>query len=105
MVDLRGGPKRLAPSALASVPRVLTPYLKGMSVIVRHHHDQEVFVILCPVGSRLRRSDATGESVLYVPTEEGEVPLFEEPSALLVQLSSEGRYGLRLLGVEDEAES
>lgn len=74
-------------------------------MLIRHYHDQKVYQILCPAGSRFRRSEATGESVLYVPTEGGEVPLFEEPSDLLVQLSSEGRYGLRLLRVEDEPES
>jgi hypothetical protein len=74
-------------------------------MIVRHHHAGKVFLIHCPAGSRLRRSNATGESVVYVTTEGGEVPLFEEPTDLLVQLAEEGRYGLRLIGVEQEPES
>lgn len=74
-------------------------------MIVRHHHAGKVYVIDVPPGSHVRHSELAGESVLYVPTEGGEVPLFEQPPTLLVQLAREGRHGLRLIGVEDEPES
>lgn len=78
----------------------------GMTVIIRHHHDGRVYVIEVPPGSRLRRSEAAGESVIFVPREGGgEVPVFEEPGSLMIQMSRAGRYGLRLLAIEERAES
>lgn len=75
-------------------------------VIVRHHYDGRVYVIEVPDGSRVRRSEAAGESAIFVPTEGGgEVPIFEVPGELLVQLAERGRYGLRLVGVEEVPES
>ena len=74
-------------------------------MIVRHHHYGMIFIIEFPPGSRVRRSEAAGESVVYVQTDEGEVPIFEEPTELMVQLAEKGRYGLRLLGVEEEPEA
>ncbi len=74
-------------------------------MLVRHHHDNKVYVIEVPEGSRVRRSTAAGESVVFVPVEGGgEVPIFEVPGELMVVLAREGRYGLRLLGVEEMPE-
>ena len=74
-------------------------------MLVRHHHDGKVYLIEFPEGSRVRRSEAAGEGVVFVPTEEGEVPIFEEPGELMIQLAEAGRYGLRLLGVEEVPEA
>lgn len=70
-------------------------------MIVRHHHDGKVYLIEFPDGSRVRRSEAAGESVVYVPTDEGEIPVFEEPWELIILMAEKGRYGLRLVGVEE----
>ena len=71
-------------------------------MIIRHHHDNRVYHIEVPPGSRLRRSEAAGESAIFVPTEAGgELPIFEEPGELLVRLAEAGRYGLRLVSVEE----
>lgn len=75
-------------------------------MIVRHHHDGRLYVIEVPPGSRVRRSEAAGESVVLVPIEGGgEVPIFEVPGELLVRLAEAGRHGLRLIGVEEEPET
>jgi hypothetical protein len=43
---------------------------------------------------------------MYVPTEGGgEVPIFEDPPELLVELAQAGRYGLRIVGIEEGRES
>ena len=70
-------------------------------MFVRHHHANLVYIIEVPPGSRVRRSEATGESVVYIPWDGGEVPIFEEPGDLLVQLARAGQYGLLIAGVED----
>jgi hypothetical protein len=71
-------------------------------MIVKHHHDGRVYQIEVPAGSRIRRSEAAGESVVFVPDGRGgEVPIFEVPGELLVELARKGRYGLRLLGIEE----
>ena len=70
-------------------------------MLVRHHHDGVIYLIQFPSGSRVRHSEAAGESVVYVQTEEGEVPIFEEPGELMVQLAEKGRYGLLLMGIEE----
>ncbi len=75
-------------------------------MIVRHHHDGRAYLIEVPECSRVRRSEAAGEAVIFVPVEGGgEVPIFEVPGELLVQLSKVGRYGLHLVGIEEEPES
>lgn len=74
-------------------------------MIVRHFHNGQVYVIEVPSGSRVRRSEAAGESAIFLPTEGGgEVPIFEEPGELLVQLAEAGRYGLLLLAIEERSE-
>lgn len=70
-------------------------------MIVRHHHDGKVYLIEVPHGSRYRRSEAAGEGAMFVRTKEGEVPIFEVPGELLVQVAQDGRHGLRLLGTEE----
>lgn len=75
-------------------------------MLVRHHHDGKVYLIEFPAGSRVRRSEAAGERAILVPIEAGgEFPIFEVPGELLVQVARAGRYGLRLLGVEEMHES
>lgn len=44
-------------------------------------------------------------SVIFVPTERGEVPIFEVPGELLIRLAQVGRYGLRIVGIEERPES
>jgi len=74
-------------------------------VLVRHHHDGKVYMIEVPDGSRVRRSEAAGEGAIFVSVEGGgEVPVFEVPGELMVVLAREGRYGLRLVGVEEGLE-
>jgi hypothetical protein len=80
--------------------------LKENDVLVRHHHGGRVYLIEFPDGSRVRRSETAVESAIFVPVEGGgEVPVFEVPGELLVQVARAGRYGLRLLGVEEMHES
>lgn len=74
-------------------------------MVVRHHHDGRVYLIEVPEGSRVRRSEAVGEGAIFVPAKEGEVPIFEVPGELLVELAQAGRYGLRLLGIEGVPET
>jgi hypothetical protein len=74
-------------------------------MIVRHHHGGKVYSIELPPGSRVRRSLAAGEGVVFVPHEGGEIPVFEVPGKLMVELARAGRHGLRLLGVEEVPES
>lgn len=71
-------------------------------MIVRHHHDGRVYIIRVPDGSRVRRSGAAGEGAVFVPVEGGEVPVFEEPGELMVELAQARRYGLRIVRVEEE---
>jgi hypothetical protein len=78
--------------------------LKENDVIVRHHHDGRVYVIEFPPGCRLRHSEAAGESVVYVSHDGDEVPVFEDPGELMVVLAEKGKYGLRLVGVEEVRE-
>lgn len=69
-------------------------------MIVRHHCGGKVYLIEFPPGSRVHRSVAAKESVAFVQTPNGEVPIFEKPGVLMVQLAQAGMYGLRLVGVE-----
>lgn len=71
-------------------------------MIVQHHCGGWVYIIEVTAGSRVRRSEAAGEGAIFVPTEGGgEVPIFEVPGELLVQLARIGRYGLRIIGIEE----
>jgi hypothetical protein len=60
-------------------------------MIVRHHHDGKVYVIEFPEGSRVRRSEAAGEGVVYVPLEGAEITIFEKPPELIVELAENGK--------------
>ena len=43
--------------------------------------------------------------MLYVPDRRGgEVPIFEVPGELLVQLAQVGKYGLRIIAIEERPE-
>ena len=95
-----GGSKRPALFSLIVDQRVAAPFSKEAVLLIRHHHAGSVYVIECPPGSRVRRSEAAGEGVVYVPWKRGEVPIFEVPGELMVRLAEKGRYGLRLLGIE-----
>jgi hypothetical protein len=74
-------------------------------MIVRHHHDGRIYVIEFPAGSRVRRSEAAGESAIIVPTEGGEIPIFEKPGELVVRLAEEGKYALRVVRIEEPPET
>ncbi len=69
-------------------------------MVVRHHHGGKVYVIEVPDGSRVRLSESAGEGVVFVAWEGREVPIFEVPGELMVQLAQAGRYGMRIVGVE-----
>ena len=75
-------------------------------MLVKHHHNGRVYLVEFPDGSRVRRSEAAGESAIFVPVEwGGEIPIFEVPGELMVELAQAGRYGMRLLGIEEMHES
>jgi hypothetical protein len=74
-------------------------------MIVRHHFDNKAYVIEFPTGSRVSRSELAGESAIYVPYEGKDIPVFEEPPELLIELARAGKYGLRIVGVEEMPES
>lgn len=69
-------------------------------MFVKHHHEGRVYVVEFPEGTRVHRSRLTGMTSLYVPYEGREVPVFDEPGELVVQLAEAGRYGMRLVSVE-----
>lgn len=92
----------LALTSSSSIQKVVAPCLLENVVIVRHHHNGKVYIIEVPDGSRVRQSEAAGEGAIFVPVEGGgEVPIFEEPSELLVELARVERHGLRIISVED----
>jgi len=69
-------------------------------MLVKHHHHGRVYVVEFPEGTRVHRSRGTGMTLLHVPFKGREVPVFDEPGELVVQLAEAGKYGLRLLRVE-----
>jgi hypothetical protein len=69
-------------------------------MLVRHHHDGRQYIIEFPDGTRVHRSKGTGMSLLFVPWQGREVPVFDQPGELIVQLAEAGKYGLRLLRIE-----
>lgn len=74
-------------------------------MIVRHHHEGRWHVVQFPEGTRVYRSSLTGMTVLSVPWKSREIPVFDDPSELIVQLAGAGTYGLRLVTVGDEMET
>jgi hypothetical protein len=74
-------------------------------VIVRHYHEGRVYVVEFPDGTTVHRSRLTGMTVITVPWEGREVPVFDQPGELIVQLAEAGRYGLRLVSVGGATES
>jgi hypothetical protein len=73
-------------------------------MLVRHHHDGRVYVVEFPEGTRVHRSVRAGEGMLIVPWEGRDVPIFEKPGELIVQLAEGGDYGMRLVAVEGPQE-
>lgn len=69
-------------------------------MLVKHHHGGRVYVVEFPEGTRVHRSRLTGMTSLYVPFKGREVPVFDEPGELIIQLAEAGRYGMRLVRVE-----
>lgn len=69
-------------------------------MLVRHHHDGKVYVVEVPEGTRLYRSKRTGMSILFIPWEGRDMPVFEEPGELILQLAEAGLYGMRLVAAE-----
>jgi len=69
-------------------------------MLVEHHHQGRVYVVEFPEGTRVHRSRLTGMTLLFVPFKGREVPVFDEPDELVVQLAESGKYGLRLLRIE-----
>ena len=67
-------------------------------MLIRHHHGGWVFVVEFPEGTKYYRARLTGMTVLSIPWEGRQVPVFDEPGELIVQLAEAGSYGLRLLG-------
>jgi hypothetical protein len=72
----------------------------ALPMLVRHHHCGQVFVVEFPDGTRVYRAKGTGMSVLFVPWHGREVPVFDQPGELIVQLAEAGKYCLRLLRIE-----
>ena len=52
-----------------------------------------MYVVEVPEGTRVHRSRLTAMTSLYVPYMGREVPIFDEPGELVVQLAEAGRYG------------
>jgi hypothetical protein len=69
-------------------------------MLVKHHHHGLVYLVEFPEGTRVHRSRLTGTTSLYVPFKGREVPVFDEPGVLVVQLAESGKYGMRLLRIE-----
>ena len=69
-------------------------------MLIKHHHEGRVYVVEVPEGTRVHRSRLTGMTVLHVPYEDREVPIFDEPCELAVQIAEAGKYGMRLLRIE-----
>lgn len=74
-----------------------------LTVRVRHHHEGLWYVVEFPEGTRMHRARLAGITVLFVPWEGREVPVFDVPGQLIVQLARCGDYGLRLVA-EDRSE-
>jgi hypothetical protein len=71
-------------------------------VIVCHQHEGRWYVVEFPEGTKAHRSRLTGMMVLSVPWEGRKIPIFDEPSELIVRLADAGKYGLRLLCIEPQ---
>lgn len=69
-------------------------------MLIEHHHQGRVYVVEFPEGTKVHRSRLTGMTSLYVPFKGREVPVFDKPGELVVELAKSGKYGLRLLRVE-----
>ena len=69
-------------------------------MLVKHHHGGRRYLVEFPEGTRIHRSRVTGMTQLHVPYEGRDVPVFDDPGELIVQLAEAGRYGLRLVTVE-----
>ena len=69
-------------------------------MIVRHQHEGHWYVVEFPEGTRAFRSDLAGIGMLTVRWEGREIPVFDEPSELIPQLADAGKYGLRLICIE-----
>ena len=69
-------------------------------MLVRHHHAGRCYVVEFPKGTRVHRSRLTSMTLLHVPYKGREVPVFDEPGELVIQLAEAGRYGMRLVRVE-----
>jgi hypothetical protein len=74
-------------------------------MLFRHRHEGLWHVVAAPEGTRVFRSALAGEGMLIVPWGERDVPIFEEPSGLIVRLAEAGRYGLRLMRIEEPGPS
>jgi len=68
-------------------------------MLVSHHHGGRRYVVEFPEGTRVHRSRETGITLLNVPYMGRDVPVFDMPGELIVQLAEAGSYGLRLLEV------
>ncbi len=83
----------------------MIPYVLGVNVmLVRHHHNSRVYVVEFPENTRVHRSRLTGMTLLRVPWKGREVPVFDQPGELIVQLAEAGKYGMRLVQVERSSE-
>lgn len=69
-------------------------------MIVRHCHAGRWYYVEFPEGTRIYRARLTGMTVATVRWEGRDVPVFDVPGELIVQLAESGKYGLRLLRVE-----
>jgi hypothetical protein len=69
-------------------------------MLIKHHHNGRWYVVEFPDGTRVHRSRPTGMTMLTVPWEGRSVPVFDEPSELIVQFAESSKYGLRLVKVE-----
>jgi hypothetical protein len=74
----------------------------GITVIVRHHHQGHRYIIEFPEGTRVFRSNDARIGMLIVPWEGRDIPVFDEPTELIVHLAHSGKLGLRMLCIETQ---
>lgn len=74
-------------------------------MLVRHHHEGRWYVVQFPERTRVYRASLTGMTVLSVPWNDREIPVFDDPSELIVQLAGAGTYGLRLVTAGGDMET
>jgi hypothetical protein len=70
-------------------------------MLLRHCHEGRWYLVEAPERTRVFRSKLVGFGMLLVLWEGREIPVFDEPSELIVRLAEAGKYGLKLIGTDE----